>query len=152
MKTKNAILLSITTLMIGFSLNNIANSANYANIAVVDVNSIVAKSTQVQNLKKEQQKKTTELQNWLKTVQNDINKQQTKEGKEKLVKKYDAEFAKKKAQIAKEYNEKLKTIDTNITNTIATEAKAKGYTMVLSKNVVLFGGDDITQAITGAIK
>ena len=102
-------------------------------IAVVDVQAVVAKSAQVQALKKEQQAKMQDLEKWLKTVRADVEKQQTKEGKEKLVKKYDADFAKKKAEIAKNYQTKLQAIDKSITETIAAQAKAKGYTMVITK-------------------
>ena len=88
----------ITTLTIaavafisGLGINNFAMSdvpANYK-IAIVDVNAVVQKSAQVQALKKEQQEKLQELQKWLETVRADVQKQSTKEGKEKLVKKYE---------------------------------------------------------------
>lgn len=121
-------------------------------IAVVDVQAVVAKSAQVQALKKEQQAKMQDLEKWLKTVRADVEKQQTKEGKEKLVKKYDADFAKKKAEIAKNYQTKLQAIDKSITETIAAQAKAKGYTMVITKGVVVYGGEDITTDIQKVVK
>lgn len=121
-------------------------------IAVVDVQAVVAKSAQVQALKKEQQAKMQDLEKWLKTVRADVEKQQTKEGKEKLVKKYDADFAKKKAEIAKNYQTKLQAIDKSITETIAAQAKAKGYTMVITKGVVVYGGEDITTDIQKEVK
>ena len=76
-------------------------------IAVVDVQAVVAKSAQVQALKKEQQTKMQDLEKWLKTAQADVEKQQTKEGKEKLLKKYNADFAKKREAIAKDYQTRL---------------------------------------------
>ena len=69
-------------------------------IAVVDIPAVVAKSAQVQALKKEQQAKMQDLEKWLTIVQADVEKQQTQEGKEKLLKKYNAEFAKKKETLA----------------------------------------------------
>ena len=132
--------------VVGLGFNNFAMSdvpVNY-NVAVVDVNAVVAKSAQVQALKKEQQEKLQELQKWLETVRADVQKQSTKEGKEKLVKKYDAEFAKKQEAIKKNYSNKLQAIDKSISATIAAEAKAKNYNLVLSKSMVLYGGDDIT--------
>ena len=72
-------------------------------IAVVDVQAVVASSSQVKALKKEQQTKLQELDKWIKTVREDVNKQATKEGKEKLVKKYDAEFLKKQQDIKSNY-------------------------------------------------
>ena len=68
------------------------------------------------------------------------------------MKKYNTEFAKKKTEIAKNYQTKLQAIDKSITDTIAAQAKAKGYTMVISKGVVVYGGDDITAEIQKAVK
>ncbi len=146
--------IAIAAFAIGMGFNNIAMSdipANYK-VAVVDVNAVVSKSAQVQALKKEQQQKMQELQKWLETVRADVQKQSTKEGKEKLVKKYDAEFAKKQEAIKKNYAGKLQAIDKSISATIAAEAKAKSYNLVLSKGVVLYGGEDITASISKIVK
>ena len=121
-------------------------------IAVVDVQAVVSSSAQVQALKKEQQAKMQELEKWLKAAQEDVQKQQTKEGKEKLLKKYNADFAKKKEAIAKDYTTRLQAVDKSITDTIATQAKLKGYSMVISKGVVVFGGDDITADVKKVVK
>ena len=121
-------------------------------IAVVDVQAVVAKSAQVQALKKEQQTKMQDLEKWLKTAQADVEKQKTKEGKEKLLKKYNSEFAKKKEAIAKDYASKLKAVDKSITETISNTANAKGYNMVISKGVVVFGGDDNTADVQKVVK
>ena len=125
--------------------------ANYK-VAVVDVNAVVSKSAQVQALKKEQQTKLQELQKWLNNARTDVAKQSTQESKEKLVKKYDAEFAKKQETIKKNYAMKLQAIDKSITATIAQEAKAQNYNLVLSKSSVLYGGDDITATVLKVIK
>lgn len=122
------------------------------NIAVVDVQAVVSKSAQVQALKKEQQTKIQDLEKWLKTAQADVEKQKTQEGKEKLLKKYNAEFAKKKEAIAKDYQARLQAVDKSITETISATAKAKGYNMVISKGVVVFGGDDITADVQKVVK
>ena len=121
-------------------------------IAVIDVPAVVAKSAQVQALKKEQQGKMQDLEKWLKTAQADVEKQKTQEGKEKLLKKYNAEFAKKKEAIAKDYQTRLQAVDKSITDTISATAKANGYTMVISKGVVVFGGDDITADVQKVVK
>jgi len=121
-------------------------------IAVVDVQAVVASSAQVQALKKEQQAKMQDLEKWLKTAQTDVEKQKTQEGKEKLLKKYNTEFAKKKEALAKDYTARLQAVDKSITDTIATQAKLKGYNMVISKGVVVFGGDDITADVKKTVK
>lgn len=126
--------------------------ANCQKIAVVDLNAVVSKSTQVQALKQEQQQKLADLKKWLETVRADVAKQQTQEGKDKLIKKYDADFAQKQESIKKEYAKKLADIDKSISQTIATQAKAAGYDMVLPKGSVLYGGDDITKIIIKNVK
>lgn len=121
-------------------------------IAVVDVPAVVAQSQQVQALKQEQTKKIQNLEKWLSTVRADVEKQKTEEGKDKLLKKYNAEFAKKKEAIAKDYQARLQAVDKSISETIAQQAKAKGYDIVISKGMVLYGGDDITADINKVVK
>ena len=153
MKKRYVAMIAVATMILGFSINNIAMS-DYAGqrIAVVDVNAVVAKSAQVQKLKKEQQAKLQELDAWLKTARDDVNRQQTAEGKERLTKKYNADFAKKREVITKQYADELKKIDASISSTISSQARAQGYSLVLAKGVVLFGGDDITAAVQKVVK
>jgi len=142
------LLLSLSAMVL---LSSISMAATQ-NIAVVDVQAIVNKSAQVQSLKKEQQTKIADLEKWLKTAREDVAKQQSKEGKEKLLKKYNSEFAKKKEAIAKDYRAKLSAVDKSITDTITTKARAMGYDMVISKSMVIMGGDDITAEIQKVVK
>ena len=143
--------LLITTLLLG-SIGITSSVMAASNVAVVDVQAVVAKSAQVQALKKEQQTKMQDLEKWLNTAKADVEKQKTQEGKEKLLKKYNSEFEKKKADIAKNYQTKLQAIDKSISATIAEQAKSKGYDMVISKGVVVFGGDDITADVQKVVK
>ena len=144
-------LLAITLLLATLGISNYAMAD--IKVAVVDIQAVVSKSAQVQALKKEQQTKIQDLEKWLKTAKEDVEKQQTKEGKEKLIKKYDAEFAKKQETIKSNYAKKLQAIDKSITGTIVNEAKAKGYDLVLSKQgAVLYGGLDITNDLLKVVK
>ena len=132
------------------SVSNAAISAQ--KIAVVDIPAVVSQSKAVKSLKDEQQKKIRDLEKWLNTAKADIDKQQTKEGKEKLIVKYNDEFAKRKDAIIKDYQERLQAADKSITEAIAAQAKLKGYDLILPKNIVVYGGDDITADIQKAIK
>ena len=155
MKKQFKIGLLAAVLFLGLGTNAMADTTTFPpgyKVAVVDVSIVVSKSAQVQALKKEQEQKLSDLQKWLDTVRADVAKQQTKEGKEKLVKKYDAEFAKKQEAIKKSYAEKLQAINNSISATIANEAKIRKYDLVLSKGTVLYGGEDITSAITKVVK
>ena len=89
------------------------------------------------------------LGKWLKTAQADVEKQKTQDGKNKLLKKYNAEFAKKKEVLAKDYASRLQAVDKSITDILA---RLKGYNMVISKGVVVYGGDDITVDVQKVVK
>lgn len=121
-------------------------------IAIVDIPAVVTKSEQVQALKKEQQARMMALDERLKTVRADVEKQKSQKAKDKLLKEYNAEFAQKKEAIATEYRSSLQVVDKNITETISATAKAKGYDMVISKGMLVCGGDDITEDVQKVVK
>jgi len=121
-------------------------------IAVIDVNKVVAQSMQVQELKQEQTQRTLELQKWLQEVKTDVESRATNEEKQQLVNAYNQEFAKKQTDIKTNYAQKLQAIEKSINETISKEAKKLGFDMVLAKNFVLFGGEDITDKIAKIVK
>ena len=121
-------------------------------VAVVDVQKVVNKSAQVQALKNEQANKRKELAEFVKKAQADIKAQPDQAKKQALVKKYDKELAAKRQANAKQYQQKLSAIDKSITASIVAQAKAMGYDLVIAKGVVIYGGDDITDAVSKVIK
>ena len=141
----------ILLLAIAFSSCLIA-SADVKKVAVVDVQKIVANSSQVKALTKEQDAKKQELARFIKTAGENIRKQTDETKKKELAKKYDKEFKAKKEANEKAYVAKLSAIDKSINNAIIQQAKAMGYDLVLVKGVVLYGGDDITEAISKVVK
>lgn len=148
-------IIAVSFLLIGMMIgsNNFAKSdIATIKIAVVDVPTIVAKSAQVKALKDEQTKKSLELQKWLDSVNKEVKAQSTEANKEKLLKKYTEELKKKKEANAKDYAQKLSAIDKNLSDTIADQAKKRGYDVVLAKSTVLYGGDDLTEDIAKIIK
>lgn len=126
--------------------------ADVKKIAVVDVQKIVTKSAQVQALKKEQNNKRKEIAQFIKKAGEDIKKEPDSAKKKALAEKYDKQLKAKQEANAKAYKTKLETIDKNINATIIQQAKAMGYDIVLTKGVVLYGGDDITEAILKVVK
>ncbi len=126
--------------------------ADVKKVAVVDLQKIVNKSGQVQALKKEQENKNKEMAQFIKKAGEDIKKQTDVEKKKALAKKYDNELKVKRDANAKNYKMKLEAADKNISNTIIQQAKLMGYDLVLTKGVVLYGGDDITESILKVVK
>ncbi|MBQ8672257.1 MAG: OmpH family outer membrane protein [Alphaproteobacteria bacterium] len=125
---------------------------NATNIAVVDVQAIVNSSAQVKSLREAQSSKVNELNIWLQNAQNEVNAEQDKERQQALLQKYNAEFALKRRDIALQYQQELKAISNSISQTVETEAKKKGYSMVIAKNIVIYGGVDITEDIAKMVK
>lgn len=145
---------AVASLAIGFSINNFAVSDVPSNfkVAVVDVQKVVSESKQVQSLKDEQKKKVEELTKYVQTAKTNIAAEKDATKKKELEQKYTKELASKKSAMEKDYAKKLKDIDKNISNTIKAQAKAGNYNLVLTKGVVLSGGEDITAAISAAVK
>ncbi len=139
--------LALALVLCGFE-----NAFAEGKFAVIDVKSVVENSSQVKKLKADQIKRTNELAKWIETVRADINKQTSDADKEKLTKKYEAELAKKHEANSKLYSKSLAEIDKNITDAINKYAKTNGYDMVFSKSATLYGGEDITSAISKIIK
>ena len=132
--------------------NKMKQETSPLSVAVVDVQAIVSVSSEVRSLKEEQALKTQELNQWLQKAQNEVNTEQDKIKQQALLQKYNAEFTLKQREIAVNYQEKLKVVCDNIEHTIAEEAKAKGYQLVLAKNVTIYGGKDITEDVIKIIK
>ena len=121
-------------------------------VGIIDVQKVIAKSNQVQALKKEQEAKTKEIQQFIKKANNDINAQTDEKKKQELVKKYEKELSAKREANAKAYKTRLEAIDNAINTTINNYAKTNGYDLVIVKGAVLYGGEDITEAVSKVVK
>ena len=140
-------------LLVLFMAGNIAFAAPQPQkIAVVDLQKVVAKSSQVQSLKALRDRRNKELLTFIKNAQADINKQTDAAKKKSLAANYEKQIQAKREANAKEYSTKLKAADDNITNLISKKATEMGYTMVVPKASVICGGDDITATILQIIK
>lgn len=140
-------------LMVLFMACNMVFAAPQAQkIAVVDLQKVVAKSSQVQSLKALRDRRNKELLNFIKTAQADVNKQTDAAKKKSLATSYEKQIQAKRDANLKEYTTKLKAADANITSLISKKATEMGYTMVLPKSSVISGGDDITATILQIIK
>lgn len=121
-------------------------------IAVVDIMSIVNGSQDVMNLRQNHAIRSQELSQWLQLAQAEVNNQNDQQVKQNLLQKYNAEFAQRRNAVNQLHQQELAVVDQNISKIIMDEAKKLGYNMVLSKNVVVCGGDDITEDVRKLIK
>jgi outer membrane protein len=149
---KNLGLLAATVAVLGgLTFGNIASAADFS-VAVVDVPQVVSASKQVQNLKKEQQLKAEEIIKFIEKARKDVADITDANKKKAAEEKYTKELQQKREKIEVDYANKLKQIDTSISQQIEAQAKAKGFDMVLSKGIVLFGGTDITADVIKVVK
>ncbi len=116
-------------------------------IAVVDLQKIVSNSAQVKQLKQEHSKKMEELNKIVVNARGEIANETDESKILKIEEKYTNEFNQKKAQLDKDYNNKLADIEKNIKEEITKKAQKDDYDFVFAKSVVLYGGKDITDEI-----
>lgn len=158
MKKMNTVSKSLTLIAVAFALgmsvNNFALSKVPANfsVAVVDVQKVVASSPQVDALKTQQKKNFSELAKFVEGAKADLAKEKDATKKKALEEKYGKELNDRKSTIERDYAQKLADIDKSISETIKTKAAKDGYDLVLTKNVVLVGGKDITDEIAKSLK
>lgn len=137
---------SLFVVMLGFFLaTNYVQAAD--SIAVVDLQKIVANSSQVKALKQEHSKKMEELDKIIVNARGAISNETDSAKILQLEEKYTKEFNAKKAALEKDYNTRLDAIEKTIKDEIAKKAQKDKYDYVFAKSVLLYGGKDITNEI-----
>ncbi len=138
---------------LGFGLNNVAMSDSIgAKVAYVNVDKLLSASKNFKLAEETKTKQTEEMLKWYNTASQDIQKQQTKAGRDALIKKYEAQLTAKKKSIKDAYAKKALEIDNQLNTAINQKAKAMGYSLVFRKESLLMGGDDITSQIIPLVK
>lgn len=150
---KNLGLVAVTIAVLGgLTFGNSVLAADTFKVAVVDVPQVVSASKQVQALKKDQQLKAEEIIKFIEKARKDVAEISDADKKKAAEEKYTKELQQKREKIEVDYAEKLKSIDASISKQIESQAKAKGYDLVLSKGIVLYGGTDITADLVKIVK
>lgn len=154
---KQIIILSsavVISLVMGYSINNIAISKAQPEykIATVDIQKIVANSTEIKSLKAEQEKQMQNMQLTIDKARTEISKEQDPVKIAQLEEKYRNEINNQKLALDTSYNTKVKAIDSKIKTAVVEKARSMNYNIVLPKNTVLFGGDDITDEVSQIIQ
>lgn len=149
-----ATLIVISAFIAGYSINSIAisNTTPEYKIAVVDIATILKNSKEINALKLEQEKQMQNMQATIDKVKAEISKEQDPAKIAQLEEKYRNEINKQKLALDTSYNNKLTAIDNKIKTAVVEKARSMNYNMVLPKNTVLFGGDDITEQVATIIK
>ena len=149
---KNLGLMAAVIAVAGYLSMGSAVMAKDFSVAIVDVPQVVNASAQVQALKKDQQAKAEEIVKFVEKARKDVASITDANKKKAAEEKYNKELMAKKEKMDQDYAAKLKALDSSISQQINEKAKADGYDLVLSKGIVLFGGNDITSEIIKVVK
>ena len=149
-----ATLVVIGEFVAGYSINSIAvsNTNPEFRVAVVDIQKIVASSSEIRALKLDQDKQVKNMQATIEKARAEIAKEKDPAKVSALEEKYRNEINRQKLALDTSYNNKLTAIDNKIKTAVVEKARSMNYNMVLPKNTVLFGGDDITEQVSTIIK
>ena len=139
---------------LGYSVNNIAVSKSTPDykVAVVDIQKIVANSAEINTLKAEQEKQMQNMQSTIDKARAEISKEKDPQKIAQLEEQYRKQINDQKLALDTSYNNKLTAIDNKIKTAVVEKARSMNYNIVLPKNMVLFGGDDITEQISTIMK
>ncbi len=150
-----AVFCLLLAVVLGVSINNIAlSNSNTGNmkIGIVDLSQLITNSQSVKTLKSTHEKQLAEIEKTLEQARIDISNETNPDKIAELEEKYRKDVSDKKFQMDKSYNDKLMEIDKSIKAQVAQKAKELNYSIVLPKNMVLYGGEDITNLIAKDIK
>ncbi len=140
---------------LGFGLNSIAFSDTATadkKVGYVNVDKVLSASKALKSAEDQKVKSTTEMLKWYDTASADIQKQTSPDARKALIKKYEAQLTQKKKTIKDTYAKKVSEIDNQLNDAITKKSKELGYDLVLRKDSVLFGGEDITASILPLVK
>ena len=137
---------------VGYNINDVAISFPRYKVAVIDIPEVMSKSTELQELKRAQDKDMEELSILISKAQNELLNEPNKT---KFIQK-EAEYRKqietKKKDIDNKYATRLVKINENIKTLISKEAKKANYNLVLPTGMVISGGEDITASVLKNMK
>lgn len=129
-----------------------SNAVKAFNVGVVDVQKIVENYDKVNTLKTDRKVKIDSLRSFIENARTQVAKESNETQKKALEDKLNKELNDKKNAIDTEYAKQLEIINKNVTDAINKVAKEKQADVVLAKNSVLFGGDDISNDVLKALK
>lgn len=137
---------------VGYNINDVAISFPRYKVAVIDIPEVMSKSTELQELKRAQDKDMEELSILISKAQNELINEQNRSKFAQKEAEYRKQIETKKKDIDKKYATKLVKINENIKTLISKEAKRANYNLVLPTGMVISGGEDITASVLKNMK
>ena len=118
----------------------------------VDVNMVVGASKAVKKADSERTAEKKKIIKFIEESANKMNKEPDDKKREEMKNKFDIELTAKKSEMNKSYREKLMKINNDINAELIKIAKDKDYQLILTKDAVLYVGDDLTQDLIKVVK
>ena len=137
---------------VGYNINDVAISFPRYKVAVNDVPEVMSKSTELQELKRAQNKDMEELNILISKAQNELINEQNRSKFAQKEAEYRKQIETKKKDIDNKYATRLVKINENIKTLISKEAKKANYNLVLPTGMVISGGEDITASVLKNMK
>ena len=137
---------------VGYNINDVAISFPRYKVAVIDVPEVMSKSTELQELKRAQNKDMEELNILISKAQNELINEQNRSKFAQKEAEYRKQIETKKKDIDNKYATRLVKINENIKTLISKEAKKANYNLVLPTGMVISGGEDITASVLKNMK
>jgi len=144
MKFKITIVVVLAVMINLFAFNI---SAFAEEIGVIDINKILQGYSKSQSIKADAKIKKAELQKFVENARKSVQSAKTASQKKTLENKYNTELRQKLTVINAEQSKKVQEIQTNIFNAIKSIAAQKQISTVLTKESVIFGGQDLTDEV-----
>lgn len=142
----------VLVFFVGYNMNDVAVSFPKYKVAVIDVPTVLSNSSEIQELKRTQDKEMQELNTLISKAQNELLNEPDRN---KLLQKesaYRKQIETKKKNMDEKYNSKLVKVNNDIKKIISSEAKKSNYNLVLPTGMVISGGEDITDNIVKQMK
>ena len=137
---------------VGYNINDVAISFPRFKVAVIDIPEVMSKSTELQELKRAQDKDMEELNILISKAQNELINEQNRSKFAQKEAEYRKQIETKKKDIDNKYATRLVKINENIKTLISKEAKKANYNLVLPTGMVISGGEDITASVLKNMK
>lgn len=139
--------LFISTLICMFMLISCACAVSAKNTGVVDLSKVIENYTKAQEVAADLKLKEGELQKFITEAQEKIKKAESPVEKKNLEEKLGEQFNIKRNAFAKEQSEKWQNIENKVFEKIKKVAAEKKLDIVLNKQSVIIGGNDITEEV-----
>ena len=121
-------------------------------IGLVDMAKIFNNYDKAMNARDNLKANQKEIQKMITNAQEELKKLESDKAKKEMEKKFVAKIVKKDKAFKQNFSKKWKKIQHNILTTIKKVADKQGFTLVVDKQSVIAGGEDITEQILAALK